>query len=86
MRRPFRPTRERRGAVSEANGKFHYAHRFSYEIHHGPIPAGNCVMHKCDNPLCVNPAHLRVGTHQDNMQDMKRNGRANAKLTPGHVK
>jgi hypothetical protein len=52
------------------------AHRISWEIHHGPIPPGMFVCHRCDNPGCVNPGHLFVGAPKANTQDMIKKGRA----------
>lgn len=52
------------------DGRHVQVHRAAYEAHHGPIPAGKLVMHSCDNRLCVEPAHLSVGSHADNAADM----------------
>jgi hypothetical protein len=58
------------------NGKKQLAHRFSYELYLGEIPKNICVLHKCDNPGCVNPNHLFLGTRKDNAIDMSNKKRA----------
>lgn len=79
------------------NGRVNKAHRVSWMIHYGEIPEGMCVLHRCDVRNCINPAHLFLGTQQDNIADMVAKGRQRAgrqrgvdnpmsKLTPETVK
>lgn len=71
-------TRDGYGKTSRVvNGKrkFFSTHRLSFLINFGDIPEKLYVLHKCDTPLCINPEHLFLGTHQDNMTDMVKKGR-----------
>lgn len=84
------------GSLSVHNRPVH-AHRLAYALHRGPIPSGRSVCHHCDNPACVRPEHLFLGTQQDNVNDMLGKGRSvpppikrglansNAKLTEAQV-
>jgi hypothetical protein len=77
---PFIGTRNNKGygmfqqKIDGAHGK-RLAHRVSYELNIGPVPNGLFVLHRCDNPPCVNPRHLFIGDRSDNSRDMYSKGR-----------
>lgn len=77
------------GKLANGKGGWTLAHRASWGLHRGHPPEGMCVLHKCDTPACVNPDHLFLGSHQDNMRDRDRKRRGihgtrhpSAKLNP----
>ena len=75
------------GRIGEGGkrGRILIASRLSWELHNGPIPDGLWVLHRCDNPSCVNPGHLFLGTQRDNVLDMYAKGRGNRPRGEAHV-
>lgn len=69
------PGRHQYGHMALSGYKRVTSHRFSWEIHFGPIPEGMFVCHRCDNPSCVRPDHLFLGTNSENMKDRWNKGR-----------
>ena len=67
-------------------GRMALAHRVAYELFVGPIPENAHVLHRCDNPGCVNKRHLFLGDHQSNMRDRSLKGRQNRKLSDAEVR
>lgn len=71
------------GVFSLGRGKNERAHRYSYKAFYGFVPRGKLVLHRCDNPKCVNPAHLFAGTNRDNTRDMMAKGRHKSQTDVG---
>lgn len=69
--------------LTSYNGKGITTHRLSWILTHGPIPDGGWILHKCDNPPCVNPEHLYIGDNKQNVRDrIERHGPPDASRLP----
>lgn len=68
------------------NGVAEYAHQVAWALTVEPLPPKVCVLHKCNNPGCVNPKHLYIGTHTDNARDRRGAGRQPSKLSADEVR
>jgi hypothetical protein len=71
--------------VIQLQGHKYLTHRIAWTRTHGPIPAGKLVLHRCDNPGCVNPSHLFLGTQADNMRDRSSKHRQATGVTNGRA-
>jgi len=80
----WQAVKQRQGyGMIRADHRMQYAHRVAWKLTYGLIPSGLHVCHTCDVPGCVNPKHLFLGTHADNMRDMVNKGRAYRPLQEG---
>lgn len=74
------------GRFRGPDGRKILTHRFSWELHYGPVPPDMLVLHHCDVPACVNPDHLFLGTDADNCHDRDRKWRLAHKLTEDQIR
>src|SRR5262245_56068801 len=77
---PWKAARSSGYGVLRVAGRNIRANRLAWELTHGPVPPGLWVLHRCDNPPCCNPAHLFLGSNEDNVRDMQSKGRARPPL------
>jgi hypothetical protein len=73
------------GRISKSTFGFMLAHRYAKHVDGNDVE-GICVLHRCDNPMCVNPAHMFLGTKKQNSQDMVRKGRARGRFSKAPVR
>ena len=74
------------GKFADGNNGWVFSHRYAWEAEHGQIPEGKYVLHKCDNPSCVNTEHMYLGSYKDNAQDRENRNRGNHASGVNHGK